>query len=156
MGMKCRWAWTTVSLSLAAGLVAGCGQAAAPSQTDQSQGNPGSSASPTEMNMDPGMTMDQQFDIAFSTDPPGPVKVNQPVKLIEKVSKKGTPISGAYIKLEIWKDGESKHELVDVVEGPSGTYTVEKTFDKPGLYHVTLHTTALGFHEMPTKDIEVQ
>ncbi|ADG05326.1 FixH family protein [Kyrpidia tusciae] len=154
--MQRRWVWTGVSLSVAAGLLAGCGQTAAPSHTDQSQGNPGTSASSTDMTMDSGMNMDQQFDIAFSTDPPGPVKANQPVKLIEKVSKKGTPISGAYIKLEIWKDGDSKHEMVDVVEGPSGTYTVEKTFDKPGLYHVTLHTTALGFHEMPTKNIEVQ
>ncbi|WP_018130608.1 FixH family protein [Effusibacillus pohliae] len=102
-----------------------------------------------------GMDVPQKLTIEFSTDP-NPVVVNQAARLIEHVSQNGQPIADATIEMEIWREGDSQHEKVKAAADQNGAYVVQKTFGQAGHYHVTLHTTARGVHQMPTKDFQVE
>lgn len=154
--MKRRRGWFFLSFLIAIGLLTGCGgQNIAQPQNNQSQGDGSQGNHSQDMKMDQNMEMNQNFTIEFSTDP-NPVTVNHPARLIERVTKNGQPVTDAIVKMEIWKEGNSQHEIVDASAGQNGTYTVEKTFEQAGLYHVTLHTSVQGYHQMPTKDFQVK
>lgn len=107
------------------------------------------------MNMNMDTDQANLYSIEFSTDP-AEIHAGQEIKLIEKVSQKGKPITDATVEMEIWRDGEKNHKMVPSSGGQDGNYNVYQSFPDAGTYHVTLHTTANTIHQMPTKELQVQ
>nr|WP_027417177.1 FixH family protein [Aneurinibacillus terranovensis] len=95
--------------------------------------------------------------VSFSTTPAS-VQTGQPVKLIGTVKAGEKPVNDAEMKMEIWRDGESRHEMFDTVPVPDqqGHYALTRTFNKAGTYYVMLHTNANHMHIMPTATFTVK
>ena len=75
--------------------------------------------------------------------------------LTARITLESQPVNDADVEFEIWKEGADAHETVKPTVEAAGRYTTRKTFDQPGLYHVMIHTTARGLHQMPTHDLTV-
>ncbi|WP_213424033.1 FixH family protein [Bhargavaea massiliensis] len=59
------------------------------------------------------------------------------------------------VKYEIVNEAGESEMILAEFDGKE-SYTIKKTFDEPGTYKVTPHTTARGQHTMPTKEITVE
>ncbi|SDY94202.1 FixH family protein [Thermoactinomyces sp. DSM 45892] len=71
---------------------------------------------------------------------------------------KGKPLTGANVKFEIWKEGDKKHQFIDVSEGKAGEYTKDYSFAESGKYHVQLHVEkpSIKLHEHVEKTVSVK
>ncbi len=84
---------------------------------------------------------DKEQDVTFS------VTVTQDNKPVEDASE---------VEFEIWKDGlKDKSEKIAAEHTGDGKYTVQKSFDEEGLYHVQSHVTARTMHTMPKAEISI-
>jgi PBP1b-binding outer membrane lipoprotein LpoB len=63
-------------------------------------------------------------------------------------------VDDAEVTFEI-KKGEEESEKILAELTDTGTYSVNYTFDEPGVYQVTAHTNVKGYHTMPTTAIQV-
>ncbi|MGA8943384.1 MAG: FixH family protein [Thermoactinomyces sp.] len=94
-----------------------------------------------------------QLDITFQSIPDRPVK-NQPVELRSVVRSAEKPVTNAQVEYEVWKQGE-KHELVKAGQQTGGIYTAKMNFPQDGQYHVIVHVTAPGVHQMISGSVTV-
>lgn len=87
-----------------------------------------------------------QLDITFQSSPDHPGK-NQPVELKSVITAEKKPFTNAQVEYEVWKQGE-KHEMVKASHQANGIYTAAKNFPQDGKFHVIVHVTAPGIHQM--------
>jgi hypothetical protein len=132
--------WPGVFVAATLLLAAGC-----------SGNSDGRDASP---HTDPGTAKPQKVTIDWQPDPAAP-QAGQAVALTAHVTLDNQPVNDAEVDLEVWKEGSDAHETLKPTVDAQGHYTARKTFDQGGLYHVTIHTTARGLHQMPTRDLKV-
>jgi hypothetical protein len=97
----------------------------------------------------------QKVTIDWQPAPAEP-KAGQAVAITAKLTLENQPVNDAEVEFEVWKEGSEAHEMLKPTADQQGRYTTRKTFDQPGLYHVTIHTTAKGLHQMPTRDLQVK
>ncbi|MFB4167855.1 FixH family protein [Virgibacillus sp. JSM 102003] len=84
---------------------------------------------------------DKEQDVTFS------VTVTQDNKPVEDASE---------VEFEIWKEGlKDKSEMIAAEHSGDGKYTVQKSFDEAGVYHVQSHVTARTMHTMPKEKISI-
>lgn len=87
-----------------------------------------------------------QLDITFQSSPDHPGK-NQPVELKSVITAEKKPVTNAQVEYEVWKQGE-KHEMIKARLQENGIYTAAKKFPQDGEFHVIVHVTAPGIHQM--------
>lgn len=119
-----------LSLALFVILSAGCGQLK-PEETEQQPEQP---QTPTQLN------------ITFQSSPDQPDK-NQPVELSSVITDENKPFTDANVEFEVWKQGE-EHQMIKASHQADGKYTAVQKFPEDGQYHVVVHVTAPGIHQM--------
>ncbi|MBA4603008.1 FixH family protein [Thermoactinomyces mirandus] len=87
-----------------------------------------------------------QLDITFQSSPDHPGK-NQPVELKSVITAEKDPVENAQVEYEVWKQGE-QHEMIKASHQANGIYVATKNFPQDGQYHVIVHVTAPGIHQM--------
>lgn len=102
-----------------------------------------------------GSVLPQKLTIDFATNP-SEIRAGTKAQLIARVSRANQPVKDAVVEMEMWREGETKHETIKATPDGKGAYTVNKTFAEAGTYHVTLHTTTSEIHQMPTVDFQVK
>lgn len=88
---------------------------------------------------------------------PKQAEKGETLTLAVTVTQDGKQVEDAdEVKFEIWKDGmKNGSEMIKANHTGDGKYTVEKTFNKKGIFHVQSHVTARQMHTMPKKEINV-
>lgn len=123
-----------VLLIFGLGIVAACGNG---SETEQNE---------EELHM---------LEVEFN--PPEKVEVNEPVELKAIVTYGDEAVTDASeMNFEYWESGNQDDSItVDAKNNGDGTYTVEVTFDRDGVFEIFAHTTAKDMHAMPKRSIIV-
>lgn len=83
------------------------------------------------------------------------IKVNQPTSLKVLLTNEDQPLTGANVRLEIWKQDENKHEFIPAQEGNVGEYTLSHAFPKEGVFNVIIHVEKASLHEHIEKTVKV-
>lgn len=95
------------------------------------------------------------LDVDF--DVPETAEVDESIELEAYVTYGDEAVPDAdEVDFEIWEmcdKDNSEHETP--TNNDDGTYTLEYTFEKDGIYEVYAHTTAHDMHTMPKKEIKV-
>lgn len=88
---------------------------------------------------------------------PEQVEPHTEVTLQAVVTQAGEYVDDASeVEFEFWEEGfEDDSEMISADHLGEGTYAVEKTFDKEGIYYVYSHVTARDMHRMPKAKIVV-
>ncbi|MGP4105551.1 FixH family protein [Virgibacillus sp. L01] len=117
-------------------VLAACGQS-----EDTDTGASGDVVKAIDAKLDVPEKADKDQDITFS------VTVTQDNKPVEDASE---------VEFEIWKDGlKDKSEMIAAEHTGDGEYTVQKSFDEAGVYHVQSHVSARTMHTMPKAEISI-
>ncbi|XXM73969.1 FixH family protein [Lysinibacillus sphaericus] len=88
---------------------------------------------------------------------PDTVKAEEKAEWKVHVENEGEPLEGAELRLEIYKEGQEKHEWVDMKAGEPGEYSVTYAFPEKGSYNVQVHVTkGEEIHEHTMQTVEVQ
>lgn len=102
-----------------------------------------------------GSVMPQPVEVTILTEETLPVakkvvlaaQVKQGDEFVEDVEE---------VKFEVWESGKREDGvMLDGVLTRDGTYEVDFTFDRDGVYYMFAHTTARGMHVMPKKELIV-
>lgn len=129
---------TIVLIILLLSLLAACGQS---ENTDNETSGEPDTATPIEADLNVPEQADKNESITFT------VTVTQDGEAVSDASE---------VAFEIWEDGnEGESEMIEADNDGDGQYTVEKSFDQDGVYHVQSHVTARTMHTMPVKEITV-
>lgn len=96
----------------------------------------------------------QKLTIEFATNPAS-IQPGNEAQLIAHVSKGSEPVKDASVEMEVWRDGDDKHDMMKATPDNKGAYTAMKTFEKAGSYHATIHTSTSEIHQMPTFNFQV-
>ncbi|MCA1056453.1 FixH family protein [Rossellomorea aquimaris] len=73
------------------------------------------------------------------------------------VENEGEALEAAEVRLEIYKDGQEKHEWVDLTSGEAGKYQGSYSFPEKGMYNVQVHVTkGEEIHEHTMQTVEVK
>lgn len=83
-------------------------------------------------------------------------KAQTPATVKVHVHRDGKPLQEASVRLEIWKDGNEKHQYMDTDESAPGEYRREVTLEEAGKYHVNVHVEKGDFHDHKETAISVQ
>ncbi len=94
-----------------------------------------------------------QLDITFQSSPDQPGK-NQPVELKSVITAENKPVTNAEVEFEVWKQGE-EHEMVKASHQANGIYAATKSFPQEGQFHVIVHVTAPGVHQMISGSVDI-
>ncbi|KKB34710.1 hypothetical protein QY96_02902 [Bacillus thermotolerans] len=88
---------------------------------------------------------------------PEKISLNQETILKVQVTQGKEYVEDAKeVKFELWKENQKKNsELLLAEHQGNGIYSVNKTFDEKGTYHLQTHVTARSLHTMPTKKLVV-
>ena len=119
-----------LSLALLTVFAAGCGQLK-PQETEEQQNQTQTPA---------------QLNITFQSSPDQPDK-NQPVELSSMITAENKPFTDADVEFEVWKQGK-EHQMIKASHQGDGKYAVTQKFPEDGQYHVVVHVTAPGIHQM--------
>jgi YtkA-like len=88
---------------------------------------------------------------------PDTIKAEEKADWKVHVENEGKPLEGAELRLEIYKEGQEKHEWVDMTAGEPGEYSVTYAFPESGEYNVQVHVTkGEEIHEHTMQKVEVQ
>lgn len=84
-------------------------------------------------------------------------EMNEKISVSVTVTQSNEPVEDANeVKFEIWSEGKKdSSELIEANHEGEGKYTIVKTFDHEGIYHVQSHITARGMHTMPKASIQI-
>jgi hypothetical protein len=116
-------------------VAAGCGQLKPETKEQQNQPTPA------------------RLDITFQSSPDHPGK-NQPVELSSVITSENKPFPDANVEFEVWKQGK-EHQTFKATHQADGTYTAVQKFPEDGEYHVVVHVTAPGIHQMTSGSFTV-
>ncbi|MGG1632176.1 FixH family protein [Rossellomorea sp. NRS-1567] len=85
------------------------------------------------------------------------IKMNDEAEMNVHVKNEEKALEEAEVRLEIYKEGQEKHEWVDLTEGEAGMYNGSYAFPETGTYHVQVHVTkGEEIHEHTMQKVEVQ
>ncbi|MGD6957773.1 FixH family protein [Rossellomorea aquimaris] len=88
---------------------------------------------------------------------PDVIKMNEEAEMNVHVEKEEKALEQAEVRLEIYKEGQEKHEWVDLTAGEAGKYNGSYTFPDKGTYNVQVHVTkGEEIHEHTMQTVEVQ
>lgn len=88
---------------------------------------------------------------------PDTVKAEEKADWKVHVENEGEALEGAELRLEIYKEGQEKHEWVDMTPGEPGEYSVTYAFPEKGSYNVQVHVTkGEEIHEHTMQTVEVE
>ncbi|WP_191567653.1 FixH family protein [Metabacillus idriensis] len=65
-------------------------------------------------------------------------------------------VTDAKVTFEVWKDGDKDHEMLEGDNIGKGLYSINKIFDREGLYNVIVHTYAKDMHIMPKIQFQIK
>jgi hypothetical protein len=84
------------------------------------------------------------------------IKANQETEMKVHVKHEETELEEAEVRLEIFKEGQEKHDWVDLKEAGAGGYETNYAFHESGTYNVQVHVTkGSDIHEHTMEKIEV-
>lgn len=87
---------------------------------------------------------------------PEQVDVGETVELKAEVTYGDELVTDAKVVFEVWELGDEENsEKLDGTNNDDGTYTVDYTFDRDGIFEMYAHTDAKHQHVMPLKQITV-
>ncbi|WP_175988263.1 FixH family protein [Bacillus sp. Marseille-Q1617] len=88
---------------------------------------------------------------------PDSIKAGEESEWKVHVENEGKALEGAEVRLEIFKEGQEKHEWVDLAAGEDGEYNVSYAFPEKGKYTVEVHVTkGKEIHEHTMQTVEVK
>jgi hypothetical protein len=87
-----------------------------------------------------------RLDITFQSSPDHPGK-NQPVEFSSVITAENKPFPNANVEFEVWQQGK-EHQTIKASHQADGKYTAVQKFPEDGEYHVVVHVTAPGIHQM--------
>jgi hypothetical protein len=88
---------------------------------------------------------------------PDVIKMNEEAEMNVHVENEEKALEQAEVRLEIYKEGQEKHEWVDLTAGEAGKYNGSYTFPDKGTYNVQVHVTkGEEIHEHTMQTVEVQ
>ncbi|HHY72928.1 MAG TPA: FixH family protein [Bacillus bacterium] len=67
------------------------------------------------------------------------IKVNEEAQLKVHITYKKSPLKGARVRFEVWKDGQDKHQFIDATEDKAGEYSAKEIFNEQGTYNIKVH-----------------
>ncbi|SFE79792.1 FixH family protein [Alteribacillus iranensis] len=86
-----------------------------------------------------------------------PMAVGEEQELSYEVMYESTPLQGADVQFEVWRDGEEERSWVKAEEKENSIYTGTHTFEEAGDYHVIVHIkNDGGLHEHVEKEVSVE
>ncbi|MEB3101876.1 FixH family protein [Ferviditalea candida] len=95
-------------------------------------------------------------DVMIHFMKPDAIKVNEQAMMMVHLEKENSPLVKARVRLEIWQEGQEKHDWVDADETKDGQYQASNKFSKPGEYHIKVHVeNDEGLHEHQEEKIQV-
>jgi hypothetical protein len=133
-----RWLSLTAIVVLLFGSTA-CGQRASDQQPHPHP--PTAPTTPTHAPISPSLTL------KLTQDPPHPTP-DKVMSLQASVQAGEQPVTDAKVEFEIWKKGESKHEILVATMTEKGIYTKAYTPKQTGEYLIILHVTTPQVHQM--------
>ncbi|MGR3763456.1 FixH family protein [Rossellomorea sp. NS-SX7] len=87
---------------------------------------------------------------------PDPIKANEEAEWNVQVEDEGNALEDAEVRLEIFKEGQEKHEWVDLAADEAGIYNGSYAFPEKGKYNVQVHVTkGEEIHEHTMQTVEV-
>lgn len=84
------------------------------------------------------------------------LKANVPTNMMAHIKQNGSPLTGANVEFETWKDGDEKHNFVPAKEGMNGEYNADPVFKDAGSYHVKVHVEKDSLHDHMEQLVEVK
>jgi hypothetical protein len=85
------------------------------------------------------------------------IKANQETEMKVHLEHEEKELEDAEVRLEIYKEGQEKHDWVDLTEAQTGEYETNYSFHETGTYNVKVHVTkGSGIHEHTMEKIEVE
>ncbi|MCR8849632.1 FixH family protein [Rossellomorea sp. SC111] len=85
------------------------------------------------------------------------VTAGEEAEMMVHVENEEAALEDAKVRLEIYQDGQEKHEWVDLTPGEAGKYNGSYTFPEKGSYNVQVHVTkGEEIHEHTLETVEVQ
>ncbi|WP_028593650.1 FixH family protein [Paenibacillus assamensis] len=109
----------------------------------------------TKQQTDSSLPAAKLIPIQVDLTVPEPVKVNEEVTIIARVTQKEAAVDDAKVVFEWWLDGE-EHQRYEGKWSEDGKYEFIHAFDKPGTYTVISHVDARDLHSMPKKEFKVK
>lgn len=99
------------------------------------------------------MSMDEQPQmLEANIILPEAISPNEEVTLKVEVTQGDEIVEDAHeVMFEIWQDDKEKSEMIEAKHEGKGVYSITKSFEQDGIYHVQTHVTARDLHVMPTK-----
>lgn len=95
--------------------------------------------------------------VSIHLNKPDTITMNQEAEMDVHVENEEKALEKAEVRLEIYKEGQEKHEWVDLTAGEAGKYNGSYTFPDKGTYNVQVHVTkGEDIHEHTMQTVEVQ
>jgi hypothetical protein len=89
----------------------------------------------------------QSLTLKLTPDPPHPIS-GKAMKLQASVQAGEQPVTDAKVEFEVWKKGNSKHEMRTATMTEKGVYTASYTPMENGEYLIILHVITPQVHQM--------
>lgn len=87
---------------------------------------------------------------------PEELNPGEPALIQAKVTQGTEEVADAKsVIFEVWYSGEEHHEMLEGKHTGNGIYSIDRNFDKAGVYNVIAHVTARDMHNMPRKQFIV-
>ncbi|WP_064092395.1 FixH family protein [Rossellomorea aquimaris] len=88
---------------------------------------------------------------------PDTIIAKEDAEMMVLVESKEKSLEDAEVRFEIYKEGQEKHEWVDLTAGDAGKYNGSYAFPEKGTYNVQVHVTkGEEIHEHTMKIVKVQ
>ncbi len=100
---------------------------------------------------------DHEGSVSIHLMKPDTIKANEEAKMMVQVENEEQPLKDAKVRFEIYKEGQEKHEYVELDSSKAGEYEVSYAFPESGTYNVQVHVTKgeeLHTHKMETVEVQ--
>ena len=100
---------------------------------------------------------DHESTVSIHLMKPDTINANKEAEMMVHVESEEKALEDAEVRFEIYKEGQEKHEWVDLTTGDAGKYSGSYTFPEKGTYNVQVHVTkGEEIHEHTMETVEVQ
>jgi hypothetical protein len=95
------------------------------------------------------------IEVEIQTTPEKPLPGDD-VQIEAKVTQAGNPVDDANdVSFEIWEKNNDEHETIVAEHSDKGAYSINKVFEKDGVFNIVAHVTARDQHTMPKIDLVI-
>ncbi|PFA62555.1 hypothetical protein CN378_20210 [Bacillus sp. AFS015802] len=100
---------------------------------------------------------DHESTVSIHLMKPDSITAGEEADMMVHVENEESALEDAKVRLEIYQDGQEKHEWVDLTPAEAGKYSGAYTFPEKGSYNVQVHVTkGEEIHEHTMETVEVQ